>query len=100
MCRFSDFVCTEHQNHEEPYTFMILHDGKVAVRYHQPIPKYIKIGKKEYVCDVKHSVSMLLVDEEEVPALLNFLGGCCGGKKKVFSLPSEEAYNIWLTGHR
>jgi hypothetical protein len=75
-------------------------DGKVAVRYHQPVPKYVKIGDKEYVCDVKHGVSMLLVEESEVPALLAVEGGCCGGKKKVFSLCGQEAFNVWSTGHR
>jgi hypothetical protein len=75
-------------------------DSKVAVRYHQPVPKYVKIGGKEYVCDVKHGVSMLLVEESEVPALLAVEGGCCGGKKKVFSLCGQEAFNVWSTGHR
>lgn len=75
-------------------------EGKVYVRYYQPIPKYIKIGKNEYVCDVRHSVSMLIVPEDEVQPLLDFLGGCCGGKRKVFSLPTQEAVNVYLTGDR
>lgn len=75
-------------------------DGKVAVRYYQPTPKYVVIGGKEYVCSVKHHVAMLLVPEEEVPALLAYKGGCCGKQRLVFSLASQEAYNIWNTGHR
>lgn len=73
----------------------VYHEGKVALRYYQPVPKYVQIGDKEYVCDVRHHVSMLLVPEEEVPALLAHEGGCCGGKRKVFSLATENAYNIW-----
>jgi hypothetical protein len=73
-------------------------DGLVFLRYYQPIPKYVKIGSREYVCNVQHGVSMLLVTEEEVPALLDFVGGCCGGQKKVFSLASETAVKVWKTG--
>lgn len=78
----------------------VYHDGKVAVRYYQPIPKFVKAGGKEYVCSVKNSVSILLVDEGEVPALLDIVGGCCGGQRKVFSLCGKEAFNVWLTGER
>ena len=79
---------------------MIYHEGKVALRFHQPIPKYVRVGSKEYVCDVRHGVSLLLVSEEEVAPLLAVEGGCCGGKKKVFSLCGQEAFNVWLTGNR
>lgn len=79
---------------------MITHEGKVALRYFQPVPKYVKIGTKEYVCTVQHSVSMLLVPPDEVASLLAVTGGCCGGKRLVFSHPSQEAFNVWLTGQR
>jgi hypothetical protein len=75
-------------------------DGKVYVRYHQPVPKLIKFADKNMVTDVRWGVAMLLVEEEDVPAVLAVEGGCCGGKKKVFSLPSQEAINVWETGHR
>jgi len=74
--------------------------GKVAVRYFQPIPKYIRVGQDEYVCDVRHGVSLLFVEESQVPLLLALEGGCCGGKRKIFSLCGQEAYNVWLTGNR
>ena len=75
-------------------------DGKIAIRYYQPIPKYVQIGKKEYVCDVRHGVSILLVEENEVQPLLGVRGGCCGGQRKVFMLPNQEAVNVWQTGDR
>ena len=75
-------------------------DGRVAIRYYQPIPKYVKLGSKEYVCSVQHAVSMLFVEEADVPALLAHEGGCCGGKRKVFSLATQSAVNVYLTGDR
>ena len=73
-------------------------NNKVVLKYFQPTPKYIKIGDKEYVCDVRHSVSLLLVEESEAPALLAVKGGCCGGQRLVFSLCSPLAYQVWETG--
>lgn len=75
-------------------------EGKVYVRYEQPIPKMVNVGGKTYVCEVRRGVSMLLVDEAEVPPLLGFLGGCCGGQKRVFSLASQGAVNLWERGER
>lgn len=75
-------------------------DSNVALRYHQPTPKYVQIGSKEYVCSVKNGVSLLFVAENEVPLLLGYLGGCCGGQKRVFSLCSNEAYIVYSTGDR
>jgi len=74
-------------------------DGKVAMRYHQPVPKQIKIGNKVFVFTMGHGISLSLVDEEDVPSLLAYLGGCCGGKKKVISLASEAVYLHWLEGN-
>lgn len=78
----------------------VYYDGKVAIRYAQPIPKYVIVNGKEYVCDVRHGVSLLLVSDEEVAPLLSVEGGCCGGKRKVFALCGQEAFNVWLTGNR
>lgn len=75
-------------------------DDKVAVRYYQPVPKYIQIGGKEYVTTVQHGVSLVLVPEEDVPSLLSHLGGCCGGQRRVFELCSQGAYNVYSTGDR
>lgn len=75
-------------------------DKKVAIRYYQPVPKLIQIGTKEYVTSVQHGVSLVLVPEEEVPALLAHLGGCCGGQRRVFELASQGAWNVYSTGDR
>jgi hypothetical protein len=73
-------------------------DGKVALRYYQPIPKHVKVGNKDYIFQCGHGISLIFVPEEEVPPLLNFLGGCCGGRKKVISLCSQVLYSHWLDG--
>lgn len=76
----------------------IYKNEQVILRYFQPVPKYVKVNGKEYVCDVKHAVSILFADEGDVPALLGVKGGCCGGQRLVFSLCSQTAYNVWETG--
>ena len=78
----------------------IYKDDKVAVMYYQPIPKVFNIGGNDYVTDVQRGVAMIFVPEEDVPAALAYMGGCCGGKRHVFHLPSQEAFNIHQTGHR
>lgn len=78
----------------------VYHNGKVALRYYQPIPKFINVSGKEYVCNVQHGVSVVLVDESEVPAFLSVIGGCCGGQRKLFALCGQEAFNVWATGNR
>ena len=73
---------------------------RVALRYYQPIPKRVVLpGKKEYVTNVRHGVSLVLAEEADVPALLAFEGGCCGGKRKVFSLATELAVKVWNDGN-
>jgi len=74
-------------------------DGKVAMVYYQPMPKLIKVGNKDYWFDCQHGISMAFVDETDVTPLLNFMGGCCGGKKKVIFLASEAQHSHWKDGN-
>ena len=74
-------------------------DGKVVVRYAQPIPKPITVGGKFYLFSCEHGVSLAFVEETEVQPLLDFLGGCCGKRQKVISLASKAVYEHWLTGN-
>ena len=73
-------------------------DGKVALRYFQPVPKYVSVEGKQYIFDVRHAISLIFVPEEEVPALLGVLGGCCGQKRPVISLATSVQYSHWLDG--
>lgn len=73
-------------------------EGKIYLRYYQPIPQYLKLGKKEFVTTVQHGISMLLVDEVDVPRFLALRGGCCGGNRPIFGYASQNAIDVWLTG--
>lgn len=73
-------------------------DGKVVLRYAQPIPKLIKVGDSQHYFECQFGVSLAFVDEDKVQAMLEYLGGCCGGKKKVITLAPESIYRHWLDG--
>jgi len=81
---------------------MIKNDaGETAVRYSEPIQKYIRVGNHEYVFIPRLGVSMAWVAEESVQPLINMVqSGCCGAAMKRFFLANEEAANLWLYGHR
>jgi len=70
----------------------------VALRYDQPIPKYVRVGTKDYVFECQHGIALIFVPEEEVSPLLSYVGGCCGGQRHVISLCSPILYSHWLDG--
>ncbi len=74
-------------------------DGKVVVQYYQPVPKYIKTPVGEVVFDCQHGISLAFVDEPLANSLIQYQGGCCGGKRFVVSLASEVIYQHWLHGN-
>ena len=75
-------------------------DDKVVMRYTQPVPKLVRIGADVQVYfDCQYGISLAFVDEETVPALLGFRGGCCGGKKQIFFPATETHYKHWFDGH-
>lgn len=73
-------------------------DGKVAMVYYMPMPKTVSLGDKNIFFDCQHGISMAFVDEADTPPLLDYLGGCCGGKKHVIFLASEVQYAHWKDG--
>jgi hypothetical protein len=75
--------------------------GQIAIRYYQTIPKVVTVNKHDYVFVSKHNVSLSWVAEDDVFALLNMTGGCCGNKTKgIFKLASLTNVNLWRTGDR
>lgn len=74
-------------------------NGKVILRYFQPIPKLVKVGGQNVYFDAQHGISLAFVDEEIVPQMLSYLGGCCGGKKSVIFLATQTQYQHWLDGN-
>lgn len=75
-------------------------DGKIALVYFQPMPKLVKVGANSYFFDCQHGISLALVPKEVAQSLLDYLGGCCGGKRKVISLASPAVYKHWQSGDR
>lgn len=73
-------------------------NGKIILRYYQPMPKLVKIGNKTISFDSQHAISLAFVDDEDVEPLLNYLGGCCGKKQKVIFLATEVQYEHWKYG--
>lgn len=73
-------------------------EGKVVLRYKDPMPKVVKIGNRTFVFDCRYGVSLLFADEQDVPSLLLVEGGCCGGRHRVVSLASPVAYSHWQDG--
>lgn len=74
-------------------------DGKVVVRYEQPMPKAVQLNQDTMVFfDCQYGISLAFVNEDIVPQLLNAEGGCCGGKHKIISLASAVAYSHWKDG--
>lgn len=75
-------------------------DGKVVLRYKEPMPKAVKIGNKTITFDCKFGVSLAFVNENDVQALLDYTKTCCGGNKQhVITLASEVAYSHWQNGN-
>lgn len=73
-------------------------DGKVALRFFQPVPKYVSANGKQYIFNVQNAISLIFVPEEEVSHLLGVMGGCCGNKRPVISLATPVQYSHWLNG--
>lgn len=78
--------------------------GKVAIRYKEPIPKYASVNGHEYVFDVRYSVALAWVDENDVAALLATppsRSECCGGGAgSKFFLANQASINCWTDGSR
>lgn len=74
-------------------------NGKVILRYYQPMPKQVKIGDKTISFDSQYGISLAFVDDSDVEPLLSHLGGCCGNKRQVIFLATEIQYEHWKTGN-
>lgn len=74
-------------------------EGKVVVRYEQPMPKAVQLNKDTMIFfDSQYGVSLSFVDEDIVPQLLAIKGGCCGGSHQIITLASEVAYSHFQNG--
>ena len=74
-------------------------EGKVVLRYKDPMPKTVRIDNKDIFFDCKFGVSLAFVDESLVPQLLAYVKTCCGGSRThPITLASEVAYSHYQNG--
>lgn len=73
-------------------------NGKVILRYFQPIPKLVKVGGQNVYFDAQHGLSLAFVDEHLVLPLLSHLGGCCGQQRQIIFPATETQYSHWKDG--
>lgn len=66
--------------------------------YFQPIEKLVSVGKKRYMFQIRHTVSLCEVDDEDVPAMLAIKGGCCGRRQQVCHIANENEIKMWELG--
>ena len=72
-------------------------NGEIAIRYKPDIPKYLQVGKSEYVFTVNNHVSLIWVKPDEVDRILNMKKECCGGNTTFpCQIASEVAVKFWL----
>lgn len=73
-------------------------EGKVVLRYFQPVDKLVKIGQETYWFSSQYGISLGFFNEEDVPKLLEVIGGCCDRKRKVISEATQTQYEHWKNG--
>jgi hypothetical protein len=77
---------------------MVIENGKVAMKYYQPIPKDIQIGKEFYRFRTKKNISMAWVLIEHVDRVLAIRRvdcSSCGGNLPIFRYASESNVRVW-----
>jgi hypothetical protein len=73
-------------------------EGKVILRYFQPVDKLIRVGNDYFSFTSQFGISLGFFNEEDVPKLLEVTGGCCDRKRKVISEATETQYEHWKFG--
>ena len=71
--------------------------AQVALARYMELPDAIPAHGKIYSFTVRHGVSLCMVDEADVEAILSLRRGCCGGRTRGLvhrATPSQiEAWN-------
>lgn len=74
-------------------------DGLVILFYYQPVPKLVRLSQEKSVYfDCRYGVSLAFVSREDADILVEQLGGCCGGKRRIIFPASQVQYDHWLHG--
>ena len=74
--------------------------GNVALLYYQTVNPFIQVSGREYKFTTRQNICLAWVTREDGQKLLDRLGGCCGGKKPVFRVASEDDVRRWTYGGR
>ena len=75
--------------------------GQVALKYHQPIQKYVRLGNNnEYLFMVRANISLAWVNSADVENVLNIRKSNCSacGNKPVFRYANSDDTKRWLAG--
>ena len=72
-------------------------NGDIAVRYYQSSRALITKtpSGKEYVAVTQANICLAWIDPDDVENILARKGGCCGKKRQLFSLASEDDVRRW-----
>ena len=58
----------------------------------------IHVNGKRYTFEVRHGVSLCMVDDVDVPAVLGISRMCCGGQRRhKFLVANQAQINAWST---
>lgn len=71
--------------------------GDIALKYYQPGQVLLQNNpsKREYAAITQANICMVWVDPLDVDHILAKRGGCCGGKKQLFTYANESDVRRW-----
>lgn len=75
--------------------------GQVALKYHQPVQKYVRLGNgHEYLFVVRANISLSWIDSTDVENILTIKRNDCSscGNKPVFRYANENDVRRWTNG--
>lgn len=73
-------------------------NNEVALCYYQTTNPLVEIGDHGYKFITKANICLAWVSEEDAPKILEKKGGCCGGKRFIFRVASEDDVRRWTNG--
>ena len=76
---------------------MIKHDdGKVALRYHKAVSKYVPVAQNTgYIFQVRNNVSIAWVDEKDIQQILRMKSNCMMCPTYPYTIATQEQVSKW-----
>lgn len=69
--------------------------GNVALCYYQTTNPFVEVGGHGYKFQTQANICLAWVRLEDAPQILSRMGGCCGSKKPIFRVASEDDVRRW-----